>query len=62
MCLTGGKVWYATYGSGDPVVLLHGGLMTNDGWAPILPALSASHTVIAIELQGHGHTDRSLVR
>lgn len=52
----GGKVWYATYGEGAPLVLLHGGLVTNDAWGPTIPALSAGHTVIAIELQGHGHT------
>lgn len=52
----GGKVWYETFGIGEPLVLLHGGLMTNEAWGPILPALAADHEVIAIELQGHGHT------
>ena len=52
----GGKVYYATYGHGEPLVLLHGGLMTIDTFGPILPALAASRQVIAVELQGHGHT------
>lgn len=54
--VTGGQVYYATYGSGSPLVLLHGGLMTIDNFGPIIPLLAADHEVIAIEAQGHGHT------
>lgn len=54
--VNGGKVYYATYGSGAPLVLLHGGLMTIEAFGPVLPALAATHEVIAIEAQGHGHT------
>jgi pimeloyl-ACP methyl ester carboxylesterase len=54
--VTGGQVWYATYGSGDPVVLLHGGLMTIDDFGPVLSLLAETHEVIAVEAQGHGHT------
>lgn len=54
--VTGGQVYYATYGSGSPLVLLHGGLMTIDNFGPIIPLLAADHEVIAVEAQGHGHT------
>jgi pimeloyl-ACP methyl ester carboxylesterase len=54
--VTGGKVWYATYGSGDPVLLLHGGLMTVADFGPVLAKLAETHEVIAVEHQGHGHT------
>ncbi len=54
--VAGGQVWYATYGSGDPVVLLHGGLMTIDNFGPVLSLLAENHEVIAVEHQGHGHT------
>jgi pimeloyl-ACP methyl ester carboxylesterase len=38
-------------------VLLHGGLMTIDlNFGPLLEPLGASRQVIAVELQGHGHT------
>src|ERR1700748_728034 len=51
-------------GSGRPLVLLHGGLMTIDlNFGPLLEPLAASRQVIAVELQGHGHTadiDRSM--
>lgn len=52
----GGKIYYATYGKGTPLFLLHGGLMTIDNFGPVLPALAATREVIAVEHQGHGHT------
>jgi pimeloyl-ACP methyl ester carboxylesterase len=54
--VTGGKVYYATYGQGAPLVLLHGGLMTIETFGPVLDALAATREVIAIEAQGHGRT------
>ncbi|MBK8082738.1 MAG: alpha/beta hydrolase [Devosia sp.] len=54
--VTGGKVYYASYGQGAPLVLLHGGLMTIEAFGPVLPALAATREVIAIEAQGHGRT------
>lgn len=54
--ITGGKVYYATYGQGAPLVLLHGGLMTIEAFGPVLPLLAETHEVIAIEAQGHGRT------
>jgi pimeloyl-ACP methyl ester carboxylesterase len=54
--VNGGKVYYATYGAGSPLVLLHGGLMTIETFGPILPLLAKTREVIAIEAQGHGRT------
>lgn len=51
------KVYYEVQGTGEPLVLLHGSFMTIDAtWATLRPALSKSRQVVAIELQGHGHT------
>src|SRR5215212_6516832 len=51
------QLYYETHGSGPPLVLLHGGLMTIDlNFGPLLEPLAASRLVIALELQGHGHT------
>jgi pimeloyl-ACP methyl ester carboxylesterase len=52
----GGKVYYATYGAGAPLVLLHGGLMTIETFGPVLDHFAAHRQVIAIEAQGHGRT------
>src|SRR5882762_8783057 len=62
--VNGIKVYYEVYGEGKPIVLLHGAFMTIDGnWGQLIPELSKTRKVIAIELQGHGHTpfsDRKL--
>jgi pimeloyl-ACP methyl ester carboxylesterase len=55
--VNGLRLYYEMRGSGRPLVLLHGGLMTIDlNWGPLLEPLAASRQVIAVELQGHGHT------
>lgn len=60
----GNKIYYEVYGEGRPVVLLHGAFMTIDmNWGALIPELSKNRKVIAVELQGHGHTpfsDRKL--
>jgi pimeloyl-ACP methyl ester carboxylesterase len=55
--VNGLQLYYEIRGSGRPLVLLHGGLMTIDlNFGPLLGPLAASRQVIAVELQGHGHT------
>ena len=55
--VNGIKVYYEVYGEGTPIVLLHGAFMTIAGnWAELIPELSKTRKVIAIEFQGHGHT------
>jgi len=62
--VNGIKVYYEVYGEGKPIVLLHGAFMTIEmNWGALIPELSKTRKVIAIELQGHGHTpfsDRKL--
>ncbi len=62
--VNGTKVYYEVYGEGKPIVLLHGAFFTIDlNWGELIPELSKTRKVIAIELQGHGHTpfsDRKL--
>jgi len=54
--VNGIHLYVETYGSGRPLVLLHGGLGAGEMFGPILPALADHHQVIAVDLQGHGHT------
>lgn len=55
--VNGISVYYEVYGEGQPIVLLHGAFMTIDtNWGEIIPELSKTRKVIAIEMQGHGHT------
>ena len=58
--VNGSKVYYEMYGAGDPIVLLHGAYMTiNSNWSELIPILSRTRKVIALELDGHGHTPLS---
>ncbi|WP_077967900.1 alpha/beta fold hydrolase [Ensifer adhaerens] len=55
----GARIWYATYGSGKPVILLHGGLGHSGNWGFQVPALlEAGHRVILIDSRGHGRSTR----
>ena len=54
--INGLQLYYEVQGKGEPLVLLHGGLGAGQMFAPILPELSRNHQVIAVDLQGHGHT------
>src|SRR4051794_13505598 len=62
--VNGTKVYYEVYGEGKPIILLHGAFYTIEmNWGQLIPELSKTRKVIAIELQGHGHTpfsDRKL--
>ena len=58
--VNGSKVYYEVYGAGEPIVLLHGAYMTiNSNWSELIPVLSKTRKVIALELDGHGHTPLS---
>src|SRR6185436_15496253 len=54
--VNGIKLYHEIYGSGEPLVLIHGGLTTigeMQGW---VQPLSTTRQVIAVEMQGHGRT------
>lgn len=52
----GVNYYYEVRGQGAPLLLLHGGLGSMDMFGPIMPALTARHQVITVDLQGHGRT------
>jgi pimeloyl-ACP methyl ester carboxylesterase len=51
-------IYYAVYGEGSPVILLHGGLANSDYWGNQIKALAPYHTVIAMDSRGHGRSSR----
>ena len=58
--VNGIKVYYEVYGEGTPLILLHGAFYTIEmNWAELIPGLAKTRKVIAIEMQGHGHTPYS---
>ncbi len=58
--VNGIKVYYEVYGQGMPIVLLHGAFYTIEmNWSQLIPELSKHRKVIAVEMQGHGHSPYS---
>jgi pimeloyl-ACP methyl ester carboxylesterase len=54
--VNGINLYYETHGTGQPLILLHGGLGSGEMFGPILPTLAEHHRVILVDLQGHGRT------
>jgi len=54
--VNGLSLYYEEHGSGEPLVLLHGGISAGEMFEAIMPELSAKRRVITVDLQGHGGT------
>ena len=52
------SIYYAVYGQGSPVILLHGGLANADYWGNQIKALAPHNTVIVMDSRGHGRSTR----
>src|SRR5229473_1432369 len=54
--VNGLELYHEIRGSGDPLVLLHGGVVGMTMFDSILPELASGRQVISVDLQGHGRT------
>jgi pimeloyl-ACP methyl ester carboxylesterase len=55
--VNGLELYYEIYGSGEPLVLIHGGGSTiESNFGYFIPLLAGDRQLIAMELQAHGHT------
>ena len=60
--LDGAKIHYVNYGKGsDALVLIHGWTMNVDNWRDQIPDFASRYHVIAIDLPGHGQSDKPQV-
>ena len=50
------RMYYEVHGSGQPLIVVHGGLGMTGMFVPLLPELAPTWQVIVFDLQGHGHT------
>ncbi len=57
--VNGVKIWYAEFGKGQPVILLHGGLANSNYWGSLVPALDKHCRVIVMDSPGHGRSTRN---
>jgi len=56
--VNGIKIWYAEFGRGAPVILLHGGLANSNYWGKLVPALAQRYRVVVMDSRGHGRSSR----
>jgi pimeloyl-ACP methyl ester carboxylesterase len=54
--VNGLNLYYESHGTGEPLILLHGGLGATAMFGEVLPLLSKTRRVIAVDLQAHGRT------
>ena len=57
--VNGVKIWYSEFGSGEPVILLHGGLANANYWGNQVPILARLYHVIIMDSRGHGRSTRN---
>jgi pimeloyl-ACP methyl ester carboxylesterase len=56
--VNGIKIWYAAFGDGEPVILLHGGLVNSNWWGNQVRALQTRYRIIVMDSRGHGRSSR----
>ena len=56
--VNGIRIWYATFGRGEPVLLRHGGLANSNYWGNQVPPLARTYRVIVMDSRGHGRSTR----
>ena len=54
--VNGLSLYYEEHGSGEPLILLHGGIGSGDMFVALVPELETGRRVITVDLQGHGRT------
>jgi pimeloyl-ACP methyl ester carboxylesterase len=54
--VNGLNYYYAVYGTGEPLLLLHGGLGQIEMFGPNLTKLAQTRQVIGVDMHGHGRT------
>jgi non-heme chloroperoxidase len=54
----GVRLYYETFGSGEPLVFVHGGGMSHEFWEQQTYTFADTHQVVAYDLRGHGESDK----
>jgi pimeloyl-ACP methyl ester carboxylesterase len=57
--VNGIQMHYAVFGSGDPILFIHGGLGYSDIWANQVIDFAKDHKVIIADSRGHGRSTRT---
>lgn len=57
--VSGRRIYYEEYGEGKPILMLHGGPGSIANFSKVIPELSKSYRVIAMDAPGQGHSERA---
>jgi pimeloyl-ACP methyl ester carboxylesterase len=57
--VNGVRLWYAVFGHGSPVILVHGGFGNSNYWGLQIPSLAQHYEVIVLDSRGHGRSTRT---
>lgn len=55
--VNGVHLWYAEYGSGKTIIMLHGGLANSNYWSNQVDLLKNNYRVVLIDSRGHGRSN-----
>jgi pimeloyl-ACP methyl ester carboxylesterase len=56
--VNGIQLYYAIYGDGPPLIMLHGGLANSEYFANQIPVFAEDYTVVVMDSRGHGRSSR----
>lgn len=56
LAVGGARIWYAEFGAGPPVILVHGGLASANYWGRLVRALAPRYHVIVLDSRCHGRS------
>lgn len=56
--ISGARIWYAVFGKGSPVILVHGGMGSSNYWGLQISALAAHYQIIVLDSRGQGRSTR----
>jgi pimeloyl-ACP methyl ester carboxylesterase len=59
LIIYGTKIYYEEYGTGTPLLLCNGGLMTISGFSSVIPELSKYFRVIVTDAPGEGRSEQA---
>jgi pimeloyl-ACP methyl ester carboxylesterase len=54
--VNGVRIWYAVFGQGSPIIMVHGGAGSSKYWGLQIPVLARQFEVIVLDSRGHGRS------
>lgn len=55
--VNGKKIYYESYGEGDPLIFLHGYSLSSKAWRPYVSDFENGYEIFLVDLTGHGQSE-----